>query len=210
MTDETEKKPSPETANDDHAEALEAAAGAAGVDDPVDPIEPALDEPDQLALLEAENAELKDRLIRTLADLENTRKRAAREREDALKFGAGRFARDICEVADNLERAIGSVPVDTEDENVRAVLEGVRITQASLLQIFERHGVQRIEAEGQKFDPNLHEAMTEIDAPGAEPGTCVQVVETGYTLNGRLLRPARVIVARNHAEAPGSKVNTSA
>lgn len=166
-------------------------------------------DPDPMAVLAEENAVLKDRLVRTLADLENTRKRAQREREDALKFGAQKFARDICELADNLQRALDSTDEASANEETKAVLEGVKITRDSLKQIFERHGVQEIEAENQRFDPNLHEAMTEVDVPGAPPSTCIQVIEKGFTLNGRLLRPARVIVTKAQSQS-GQKVDTSA
>lgn len=166
-------------------------------------------DPDPMAVLAEENAALKDRLVRTLADLENTRKRAQREREDALKYGAQKFARDICELADNLQRAVDSTDEASANEETKAVLEGVKITRDSLKQIFERHGVQEIEAENQRFDPNLHEAMTEVDVPGAPPSTCIQVIEKGFTLNGRLLRPARVIVTKAQSQS-GQKVDTSA
>lgn len=167
-------------------------------------------EPDELAVLTEENAALKDRLVRTLADLENTRKRAQRDREDAQKFAVQKFARDMCEVADNLQRAIDAAPEEGADENTMAVLEGVKITQAALRQIFERHGIEVIEARDKKFDPNLHEAMTEIDVPGAPPGICIEVIETGYTLNGRLLRPARVVVTKAQSRSSGQKVDTQA
>ncbi len=166
-------------------------------------------EPDPMAVLAEENAVLKDRLMRTLADLENTRKRAQRDREDALKYGVQKFARDICEVADNLQRALDATDAETANDETKGVLEGVRITRDSVRQIFERHGIREIEAKDKKFDPNLHEAMTEIDVPGAPPSTCIDVIETGYTLHERLLRPARVIVTRAEKKS-GQKVDTSA
>ncbi len=227
MTDENKNDPNsatgPETANDD-TPTPQAAANDASVGAPdgeqdgearnVD-IEIGTPESDQVAELTTEVAALKDRLVRTLADLENIRKRGERDRQDALKFGASKFARDMCEVADNLRRALGSVPADAADENLTALMEGVKITQAALSQIFERHGVQQIDARDQKFDPNLHEAMTEIEVPGATPGTCIDVIEEGYTLNGRLLRPARVVVAKGApaaapAPAAGGGIDTSA
>jgi len=218
MTDENKKEAAAEAANDD-ANAEQANAAEAPVEDVESEqagggetevgIEVGLPEDDQIAELTAEVAALKDRLVRTYADLENTRKRAERDRQDALKFGATKFARDMCEVADNLRRALSSVPEDAGDANLVALTEGVKVTQAALSQIFERHGVKQIEAREQKFDPNLHEAMTEIEIPGAPPGTCVDVIEEGYTLNGRLLRPARVVVAKGNPAA-GPTVDTSA
>ncbi|MDF1733322.1 MAG: nucleotide exchange factor GrpE [Minwuia sp.] len=218
MTDENKKEAAAEAANDDAnpdqanpaetpVEGVESEQADAG--DPDVGIEVGLPEEDQIAELTAEVAALKDRLVRTYADLENTRKRAERDRQDALKFGATKFARDMCEVADNLRRALSSVPEDAGDANLVALTEGVKVTQAALSQIFERHGVKQIEAREQKFDPNLHEAMTEIEIPGAPPGTCVDVIEEGYTLNGRLLRPARVVVAKGNPAA-GPTVDTSA
>lgn len=218
MTDETKKEAAAEAANDDAnpdqastaetpvegVEPEQAEEGGADIG-----IEVGLPEDDQIAELTAEVTALKDRLVRTYADLENTRKRAERDRQDALKFGATKFARDMCEVADNLRRALSSVPEDAGDANLVALTEGVKVTQAALSQIFERHGVKQIEAREQKFDPNLHEAMTEIEIPGAPPGTCVDVIEEGYTLNGRLLRPARVVVAKG-TPAAGPTVDTSA
>ena len=221
MTDENKKEAAAEAANDDaNPEQANPAEAPAGGPDGVDPaqtdagesdvgIEVGLSEVDQIAELTAEVAALKDRLVRTYADLENTRKRAERDRQDALKFGATKFARDMCEVADNLRRALSSVPQDAGDANLVALIEGVQVTRAALAQIFERHGVKQIEAREQKFDPNLHEAMTEIEIPGAPPGTCVDVIEEGYTLNGRLLRPARVVVAKGNPAA-GPTVDTSA
>ncbi|MDF1734126.1 MAG: nucleotide exchange factor GrpE [Minwuia sp.] len=218
MTDQNKNEPAAEAANDDatpeQAEASQAPAegveaGQADADQADVGIEVGLPEDDQIAELTAEVAALKDRLVRTYADLENTRKRAERDRQDALKFGATKFARDMCEVADNLRRALSSVPEDAGDANLVALTEGVKVTQAALSQIFERHGVKQIEAREQKFDPNLHEAMTEIEIPGAPPGTCVDVIEEGYTLNGRLLRPARVVVAKGNPAA-GAAVDTSA
>lgn len=218
MTDETKKEAAAEAANDDANpdQANTAETPVEGVEpeqaeegDADIGIEVGLPEDDQIAELTAEVAALKDRLVRTYADLENTRKRAERDRQDALKFGATKFARDMCEVADNLRRALSSVPEDAGDANLVALTEGVKVTQAALSQIFERHGVKQIEAREQKFDPNLHEAMTEIEIPGAPPGTCVDVIEEGYTLNGRLLRPARVVVAKG-TPAAGPTVDTSA
>lgn len=196
----TEAQPAPEP------EAVpEAAAAAADADIFEEPFVG----PDPLAELAEENAALKDRLMRTLADLENTRRRAQRDREDALKFGVQKFARDMCEVADNLQRALDSTAADDANEETKAVLEGVTITRDSLKQIFERHGIREIEAKDQKFDPNLHEAMTEIDVPGAPPLTCIDVIERGYLLHDRLLRPARVVVTKAQSQA-GQKVDTSA
>ncbi len=160
---------------------------------------------------DAEIAELKDKLLRAVAEAENVRRRAARDKEDAHKFAVANFARDLCEVADNLRRAVVSVPAEhSGDEAVKGLLEGVEMTERALLGAFERHGLRQIDPAGEKFDPNLHEAMTEIEAPDAEPGTVVQVFQTGYVLNDRLLRPARVVVARGGQKRQGGAVDTVA
>ena len=219
MTNQNDKPASDQTPEGTEPEkTIEEAAEAAGGAEPPSPetgaepeieVETGTADPDPLAVLAEENAALKDRLMRTLADLENTRRRAQRDREDALKYGMQKFARDMCEVADNLQRALDSTSEEDANEETKGVLEGVKITRDSLKQIFERHGVKEIDAQDQKFYPNLHEAMTEIDVPGAPPSTCIQVIEKGYLLQDRLLRPARVVVTKSQSQA-GNKVDTSA
>ena len=146
---------------------------------------------------EAEIAELNDRLLRALAETENVRRRGQREREETARFAITSFARDILPVADNLRRALEAVPDDTGDnEALGSLVGGIELTERELAAIFERHGVEKIDPAGDKFDHNLHEAMFEIPTADAEPGTVVQVLETGYVLNGRLLRAARVGIAR--------------
>ena len=147
---------------------------------------------------EDEVADLKDKLLRTLADMENLRRRSQKERQDALRYGASGFALEILTVADNLRRAIESAPADdnSEDGGLAGFVEGVELTEKSLHAALERQGVRRIEPEGDKFDPQFHEAMLEVPAADAAPGTVVQVLETGYVIHDRLLRPAKVSVAR--------------
>jgi len=158
-----------------------------------------------------EIAELKDKLLRAAAETENIRRRSVRDREDAHKFAISRFAQDLCEIADNLGRAIAAVPADQAKEGVVAtVIEGVEMTERTLLSVFERHGMTMIDPVGEKFDPNLHEAMTEIEDPSTAPGTIVQVFQTGFLLNDRLIRPARVIVARGGKKEVGETVDTVA
>ena len=153
-------------------------------------------EPDRVAALEAELADAKDRLLRALAETENVRRRAERERSDALRYGAGNFAKDLLNVADNLRRALDSVK-DTDDEATRSLLAGVAATERELLAVFERHGVKRLEPQlGDRFDPNLHEAMFEVPHSGRSPGSIVQVLQPGYMIQDRLLRPAMVGVAK--------------
>lgn len=146
---------------------------------------------------DAEIAELNDRLLRALAETENVRRRAQRDREETSKFAIAGFARDVLSVADNLRRALDAVPEDAGDnEALGSLVGGIELTERELGSIFQRHGVEKIDPVGEKFDHNLHEAMFEIPIADAEPGTVLQVVETGYVLNGRLLRAARVGIAK--------------
>ena len=146
---------------------------------------------------EAEIAELNDRLLRALAETENVRRRGQRDREETAKFAITGFARDVLSVADNLRRALEALPEDAgESEALSSLVGGIELTERELAAIFQRHGVEKIDPAGEKFDHNLHEAMFEIPTADAEPGTVMQVVETGYVLNGRLLRAARVGIAK--------------
>lgn len=151
----------------------------------------------------AEVADLKDRLLRTMAEMENLRKRSERERQDAAQYAITGFARDLLEVADNLRRALESLPDNAlaEAEAHKPFIEGVEMTERTLLSAFEKHGIERFSPEGERFDHNLHEAMFEAPTNDHPNGTVVQVVQPGYKIKERLLRPARVGVARN-TEAP--------
>lgn len=145
----------------------------------------------------AEAADFKDKLLRTLADMENLRRRTEREVKDANTYGVTKFARDMLGVGDNLRRAIDAVPVDQrESEAMKAFIEGVELTERTLVQTLERHGVKAIEAEGKRFDPNMHQAMFELPTSDVAPGTVVQVLQTGYAIGERVLRPALVGVAK--------------
>jgi molecular chaperone GrpE len=164
----------------------------------------------QLDALEAENAQLKDQLLRALADTENLRRRAEREKEDTSKYAVATLARDILSVADNLRRALDAMPVDqAPNDATRNLLTGVEATERELLSIFERRGIKRIDPVGERFDPNFHQAMFEVPNSGQEAGTVVQVLQPGYVIHDRLLRPALVGVAKSDAEAPG-RVDTTA
>ena len=141
--------------------------------------------------------ELRERLLRTMAELENTRRRAERDREDTAKYAIAGFARSVLTVADNLRRAIASVPEEArESEAVKPLLAGVEMTERELLRAFERHGIKAVEPLGEKFDHNFHQAMFEIESDGQPPGTVIQVMETGYVIADRLLRPAMVGIAK--------------
>jgi len=144
-------------------------------------------------------AHLNDQLLRTLAELENTRKRAERDRGEALKFGAMSFARDMLGVVDNLQRALKAVSDMGDDvpENAQGLVDGVAATERGLLAALSRHKVTPLAPMGEKFDPNLHEAMFEAPGTGQESGTIIDVIEAGYMMDERLLRPAKVGIAKD-------------
>ena len=154
---------------------------------------------DDVAALKQENADLKDRVLRALAEAENIRRRAEREVSEAKLYGAANFAREMLAFADNLRRAIESVPQDVRSDltpSLSALLEGVELTEKDFLSRLGRFGVKPIEALGARFDPNQHEALFEIPDETKVAGTVAQVVEQGYLINDRVLRPAKVGVAR--------------
>ncbi|MFZ2467038.1 MAG: nucleotide exchange factor GrpE [Parvibaculum sedimenti] len=168
-----------------------------------------------LQALQAENADLKDKLLRAVAEAENVRRRAERDRQDAARYGAQNFARDMVPVSDNLRRAIATLnPEEREaaSATVKALIEGVEMTERQLLATFERHGIKEITpTPGDRFDANLHEAMFEVPGTGQPAGTVVHVVEAGYMIGDRLLRAARVGVAKADEAAPnGTHVDTRA
>ncbi len=211
-------------ANDSHAHtALEPTED--GADDKAEPAVDTHEHGDPVAKLEADLAEFRDKHLRALAEIENVRRRGEKEKADALKYAATNFAKDILGVADNLRRAIEAVPEEAAESDgaIKTLIEGVEMTERELLSIFERHGIKRIEADGAKFDHNLHQAMMEVPDSGQPAGTVVQVLQSGYTIHDRLLRPAMVGVAKgdggnknggNGSNDPngdkGSKLDTSA
>jgi molecular chaperone GrpE len=153
---------------------------------------------EKIATLEAELADSRDRLLRALAETENVRRRGERERDDTARYAISRFAGDILSVADNLRRALESVPASAAEGNefIAKLTDGVGATERELLKLFEKHGLKRVDPAGQVFDPNFHEVLYEIDSPDVKAGTVVQVLEAGYTIGDRLLRPARVAIAK--------------
>jgi molecular chaperone GrpE len=155
--------------------------------------------------LDRELAEMKDRLLRTLADMENMRKRTEREVADSRVYGISSFARDILGVADNMHRAMQALDDDLRakaDEATKALLEGVELTERELMNVREKHGVKRLDPLNQKFDPNRHQAMYEIEDASVPSGTVIQVMQAGYTIGERVLRPALVAVSKGGAKAP--------
>jgi len=153
----------------------------------------------ELEQLRAEVSELREKHLRALAEVENTRRRAERDRLDASQYAVTRFARDMLTVSDNLRRALAHLAPEARHEAsaaLNAVLEGVEATERQLAATLERHGVRPIETKDAKFDPHLHQAIAEVPTDGTPPGNIVDVVQTGYVISDRLLRPAMVTVAR--------------
>ena len=152
-----------------------------------------------------ELAALKDQALRALAEAENTRRRAERDQQDTAKYAVSRFAGDLVSVLENLQRATASIPESMRAENpaVANLAVGVEMTLKELLGAFEKHGIRRLDPKGQKFDHQLHQAVAQMPDAQAEPGTILQVIEAGYTIHDRLLRPAMVVVAtRAETSAP--------
>jgi molecular chaperone GrpE len=154
--------------------------------------------------LSKESADYKDRLLRTLADMENLRRRTEREVADSRVYGISNFARDIIAVADNMDRALGALDQElreTADASTKALLDGVELTERELVKVLEKHGVKKFEPLGERFDPNLHQAMFELPDPAKPAGTVAQVVQPGYMIGERILRPALVAVTKGGPKA---------
>lgn len=162
----------------------------------------------------AEVEALKDRLLRVMADSENVRRRAERDRTETAKYAVTDFARDLLAVADNLGRAIDALPEEArEQEAIKGFVEGVELTGRELVNVFEKHGIQTIHPEGEKFDHNLHQAMFEVEDAEKPHGTVMQVMQIGYVIHDRLLRPAMVGVSKASGEKtpePGGGVDVEA
>ena len=192
--------------DDQHQTTVEAGAGAAqDAGQPerdaaasVDPVAEAL------VLLTAERDELKDRTLRTLAEMENLRRRTEREVADARSYAVTNFARDVLNVADNVRRALDSVPAEARDAAegaFKGLIDGIELTERDLSKTLDRHGVKLVEPQGQKFDPHRHQAMFEVPNAEVPSGTVVQVVQAGYVIGDRVLRPALVGVAKGGPKA---------
>ena len=174
-------------------------------------------EPGSVDALAKEVAESRDKMLRTLAEMENLRKRTAREVADARMYGITGFARDILDIADNLQRALDALPEDVRDNadpGLKALIEGVELTERSLLNTLEKNGVKKFDPAGEKFDPNFQQAMFEVPDVSVPSGTVVQVVQSGFMIGDRILRPALVGVskggARPQAAANGNEPNNAA
>src|SRR6186997_168750 len=170
----------------------------------------ATEQDEQLAAALRESAELKDKVLRTLAEMENLRRRTEREVGDARTYGIASFARDVLGIADNLQRALDAARQElgsSTDPGVKTLLEGVEITERELLKALERNGVKRFDPQGEKFDPNLHQAMYEVPDPSVPSGMVMQVIQPGYMIGERILRPALVAVSKGGAKPSSANEN---
>ena len=191
MTDETTKAGPDAAAADTSADFAQDAA------ETIDATEPS--QPDPVELLKAENGELRDRYLRLAAEMDNLRRRTERDVKDAKSYSVASFARAMLAVAANLRRTLEAIPAEARagaDAGLQTLIEGVEMTERSMLSALERHGVRQIEPIGQKFDPNFHQAMFEVPNSEVPNNTVVQVVQAGFVIGERVLRPAMVGVAK--------------
>jgi molecular chaperone GrpE len=159
----------------------------------------------RIAEIEAENADVKNRLLRLAADMENLRRRTEKDVRDASQYAIAKFARDVLTVGDNLSRAIEAVPAETReaaDSVLKGLIEGVEMTERELVNALGRHNITRIDPAGEKFDPNAHEAVFQVPDPSVPSGMVSQVVQPGYRIGERVLRPAMVGVSAGGPKAP--------
>ncbi|WEX88361.1 nucleotide exchange factor GrpE [Sinorhizobium garamanticum] len=164
--------------------------------------------PDPLELAKAENAELRDKYLRLAAEMDNLRRRTERDVKDAKAYSVAGFARDMLAVSDNLRRALEAIPPEAKEAGeagLNALIEGVEMTERSMLAALERHGVKKIEPVGQKFDPNFHQAMFEVPNADVPNNTVVQVIQAGYVIGERVLRPAMVGVSKGGPKAAATE-----
>jgi molecular chaperone GrpE len=197
-------KTDPRETNEDPAGGPDSGADAK----PSPSVDPGAEATIELEALIAENADMRDRLLRTMADMENLRRRTEREKSETSLYSISNFARDVLTVGDNLRRTIEHVPAEaaTADPALKSFLEGVELTERELLNMLERHGVTRIEPKGERFDPNNHQAMYEVQSPDLPEGTVAEVMQAGYMIGDRCLRPALVAVAKGGAKpAPSAQ-----
>jgi molecular chaperone GrpE len=165
-----------------------------------------------VAALQAEVGDLKDKWLRANAEVENIRKRAEREKDDAAKYAITKLARDIVGVGDNFQRAIDAVPAGAaeRDQTLKSFLEGVTMTERELLNVLDRHGIKRLQPMNEPFNPHLHQAVTQVPRPDVPDGTIVEVYQAGYTIADRVLRPAMVGVAQGGPKPNGDGSTPSA
>ena len=201
MTDENKKHGPDEAVEDNLAAEAEVSVEAEA---------PA--EPDPVELLRAENGELRDKYLRLAAEMDNLRRRTERDVKDAKSYSVAGFARDMLAVSDNLRRALEAIPADAResgDTGLNALAEGVEMTERSMLAALERHGVRKLEPMGEKFDPNFHQAMFEVPNAEIASNTVVQVVQAGYVIGERVLRPAMVGVSKGGPKAAANEAGAT-
>jgi len=179
------------------------------VEIPVEETNEGIESIDPTAALRTENAELKDRVLRTVAEMENLRKRTEREINDTRSYAIAGFARDMLSATDALSRALTTLPAETRetgDATTKSLIEGIELAEREMQRLLAKHGVKPIEAQGEKFDPHVHQAMFEVPDPSQPEGTVVQVVQPGFLIGDRVLRPAMVGVAKGGpSHAPASE-----
>ncbi len=205
MTDEPKKNGIDEHNAAKSAEAEQAAPAAPDADEAGDVDKNA---PDPFELLTAERDDLKDKYLRLAAEMDNLRRRTARDVRDARAYSVSNFARDMLAVSDNLRRALDAIPAEAReagDAGLKALCEGVEMTERSMLSALERHGVKKLSPAGQKFDPNFHQAMFEVPNTDVPNNTVVEVVQDGFVIGDRVLRPAMVGVAKGGPKQPAEQ-----
>jgi len=195
--------------------ALNEAEEAAGIDFEIDDdVGEEVGPEERIQILEAQVSDLNDKLLRSMAEMENVRRRAQREKEDASKYAIANFAKEMLVVSDNMTRAFASVegdgkgvhaPADELVTQFQAFIDGVKMTETDLMKTMEKLGLQKIEPIGQRFDANLHEALFEFEDKDQPAGTVAQVLEQGFTLNGRLLRAAKVGITKGGPKGAAAK-----
>jgi molecular chaperone GrpE len=185
--------------------------------EPLPGTDPAANEAERVAALveqlAREAADNKDKLLRALAEMENLRRRTERQIVDAREYAITAFARDVLAVADNMSRALSAIDPklrETADAGLKSLIEGVELTERELLKVLEKHGVKKFEPTGEKFDPNLHQAMYEVPDPSLPNGTIAQVVQAGYMIGDRVLRPALVGVVKARPKPPPASLPVEA
>ncbi len=210
-SDASESPPPDEAGQDGVEDAAEAGPEAQAVadDEAADPSGWAAG---ALEALRQENAELKDRLLRAAAEMDNLRKRTERDKTDTAKYAISNFARDVLTVADNIQRAIDHVPEDAaeQDPALKSFRDGIDVTERELLKVMERHGITRLDPKGERFDPNCHQAMFEVPNAEVPSGTVLEVVQAGYVIADRVLRPAMVGVAKGGPKAAKEPADAAA
>jgi len=211
MTEETPKQEetdAPEILNAEDPSCVDAQSDDAAQDAAPQDVAPLTPE-EKIEALETELAKQKEQVLRQLAETENARRRAQREREDTIRYGASALAKDLLNVADNLQRALQSVPSEAResDDVIKNLVIGIEMTEKELLSAMQKQGVEKIEPLGEKFSYDKHQAMFEVPDTGKPAGTIVELMQPGYIMHERLLRPAMVGVAKGDPENPPKDVN---